>query len=110
MPSDVLKLIFTTKKRKKKFWTPKIFGCFGLGVGLGFGCFGFGCWVGCWVFWVWVWVWVETPKPNPNTQFFLGSGDCICVHIIVLENGKFLIFFFNQKKKGLNFEKGPSFF
>ena len=45
MPSDVLKLIFTTKKRKKKFWTPKIFGCFGLGVGLGFGCFGFGCWV-----------------------------------------------------------------
>ena len=41
MPSDVLKLIFTTKKRKKKFWTPKIFGCFGLGVlgvlGVGFG-------------------------------------------------------------------------
>jgi hypothetical protein len=34
----------------------------------------------------------------------------ICVHIIVLENAKFLIFFFKLKKKGLNFEKGPSFF
>ena len=35
----------------------------------------------------------------------------ICVHIIVLENAKFFdFFFFKLKKKGLNFEKGPSFF